>query len=135
MADEYDEVDDQTTPTKLDKSKQIPKDQTTKSAPRGKHDDRELRPQLDEDDKPENTFRGGESHYPPSWTMFEKMSKEDAEYRQGMPFHNCGKCQYYQGNICKVVRGYIVQSMGCKYFQEKYSPVSFGVPLRVRISK
>jgi hypothetical protein len=95
---------------------------------KNKKDDRSTMPKKDDDGdeyKPEESFRGGSRNYPPSSTLYEKMSKENALYQQGAPFENCGKCNYYQPGHCKIVRGYIVQSMVCKYFSEKYAPIKW----------
>ena len=130
---DYDEHD-MSTPTKVDQEAQYPNNETPT---KGKRDKRELRPvrDYDSDDPPaEEMWRGGNFKYPPSWTMFEKMSKEEARYQNGAPFHNCGKCGFYSGNQCKVVRGFISPSMGCVYFQEKYGAMTFqAVPLRMRL--
>lgn len=121
MNDDYD--DDSTTPKKVDPSFQPPKNATPTNT---KKDNRQLTPHgggvNDDEEDPEKN--GGpwrsEYNFPPSSTLYEKMSKEDAGYRKGVPFENCGKCNYYQSGHCKVVRGYIEQSMVCKYFSEKY---------------
>ena len=113
---------DDSTPTDEDEDDQPDKKATPKKS---KKDKRTLMPDYDNDgdewDESEN-WRGGKYKYPPSSTLYEKMSKENAQYQVGVPFENCGKCTYYQSNHCKIVRGYIAQSMRCMYFQEKYEP-------------
>lgn len=121
--------DDDSTPTKVDTKAQPADSDTTV---KGKKDTRSLMPskKMEEEDSESYETR---SFYPPSWTRSEKMSKEEAEYKQGKPFHHCGKCTYYSDSHCRVVRGYISPSMGCRYFQEKYSPnISMAVIRRVR---
>lgn len=58
----------------------------------------------------------------------EQVTKENAEYAKGMPFHRCGLCTYYDDHKCKIVAGFIDPYMGCKYFMKKYewddSPVA-----------
>jgi hypothetical protein len=113
---------DPSTTKKASRPHQPSSDVTTTKGPK---DERSTKPKKDNDGdeyEPEKSWRFSGS-YPPSWTSSEKMSKETAEYKQGMPFANCGKCTYYQSNHCKVVAGYIVQSMVCKYFAEKYTPM------------
>lgn len=107
--------------------------ESTITTTKGKKDNRSNVPKNDDDGDeydPTESFRGGKYSYPPSYTMYEKISKETAEYKQGMPFHNCGKCNYYQAGHCKIVRGYIAQSMGCKYFSEKYTPMIVGIAIK-----
>ena len=123
---------DESTPKKA-QTPQQPESSITPT--KGKKDNRTPVPKNDDDGdeyQPEENWRGGTSNYPPSYTLYEKMSKESAGYRQGMPFHNCGKCNYYQAGHCKIVRGYIAQSMGCKYYSEKYAPMSFAVVVSKR---
>lgn len=116
---------DESLPSDMDETQQPERKATTV---KNKKDERTLMPHKDDDGDeydPKEAWRGGDSQYPPSWTLYEKMSKENAGYQKGAPFHNCGKCTYYQAGHCKIVRGYIAQSMGCKYFSEKYTPVTF----------
>lgn len=118
---------DDSTPTHEDTAAQPPKDVTPTNY---RKDSRTtMRPERDDDD--EESY-GPKYKYPPSWTREEKMSKEQAEYRQGKPFHRCGICSYYQSSACKIVRGYISPSMGCSYFSEKYDPQRFGVTILTR---
>lgn len=74
-----------------------------------------------DNDNDSDNYRGYKRKFAPSYTLYEKMSKENAEYRQGMPFEHCGKCNYYSGGNCKIVRGTIAASMVCSYFSEKYN--------------
>ena len=99
-----------------------------------KKDDRSTMPKKDDDGdeySPEDSWRSP-GNYPPSSTLYEKMSKENAQYMKGVPFENCGKCNYYQAGHCKIVRGYIEQSMVCKYFSEKYTATSFTMMISKR---
>ena len=50
----------------------------------------------------------------------EQVTKENASYAKGMPFHRCGLCTYYEEHKCRIVAGYIDPYMGCKYFQKKF---------------
>ena len=118
--------DDDSTPTKSDQTAQ-PKDKAT--TVNTKKDTRSLMPSKEDEAEDEVSYET-RHYFPPSWTNFEKMSKEDAHYGQGKPFHNCGTCTYYQSSHCKVVRGYIEQSMGCKYFSKKYDSTKFSKLMR-----
>ena len=123
---------DESTPKKA-RQPQQPEPNITPT--KGKKDNRTLVPQSDDDGDEydaENGYRGGNHNYPPSSTLYEKMSKENAEYQKGVPFENCGKCTYYISGHCKVVRGYIEQNMVCKYFSEKYNSSSFGIMISRR---
>jgi hypothetical protein len=113
---------DDSTPTHLDKKDQPPMSDTPA---KNKPDNRTLKPT---EQTHEANIEAEETYqFPPSRISKEKVSKENAEYMQGKPFHRCGICTYYQSNHCKVVRGYISPEMGCKYFQEKYDPKRFNV--------
>lgn len=118
--------DDTSTPTKIDIEEQISDDETPV---KNKRDKRQLvlKKNRDEDDDADD-WRGG-SDYPPSWTMYEKASKEVAEFRVGGPFHRCGLCSYYSGNTCKIVRGYVSPNMSCRFFQKKYEASDYGVAI------
>ena len=135
MADkDLDDTNDNTTPSKLDPKWQPEKNETTVKGPKDK---RELRPINDHDGdeyEPEDEWRGPKTPYPPSWTLYSKMSKEEAGYQQGIPFSSCGKCNFYQSGACKVVRGHISPAMRCYYFQEKYQAMVF-TPMRIRIKR
>ena len=112
---------DESTPKK---SKTPQQPESTITPVKGKVDKRSTVPRKDDDGDeyyPDDSYRGYGRNFPPSSTLYEKMSKENAEYQKGVPFENCGKCNYYQAGHCKIVRGYIAQSMVCKYFSEKYS--------------
>jgi len=51
----------------------------------------------------------------------EQYSKEDAEYRVGVPFERCGQCEFFKNpHACEIVRGYIVQQQVCKFFDKKF---------------
>jgi hypothetical protein len=118
---------DMSTPKKVQKNQQ-PESNITPT--KGKRDNRSNVPKKDDDGDEydaENSYRGYGKSFPPSSTLYEKMSKENAAYQQGAPFENCGKCNYYSAGHCKIVRGYIVPSMVCKYFSEKYSSISISV--------
>ena len=120
---------DETTPKKSMKWQQPEKTvSTTKNNP----DKRTTMVHKDDDGDeytPDQAYRNY-GDYPPSYTLHEKMTKENALYQQGMPFENCGKCNFYIAGHCKIVRGYIAQGMVCKYFQEKYSPTAFAISIR-----
>ncbi len=116
---------DDTTPKKLDKAFQPP----TRATPTNtKSDDRRTTPDTDDkgDESNEKPVWRRDMDFPPSWTLYEKMSKETACYQQGAPFENCAKCNYYQGGQCKIVRGHILGSMVCRYYSEKYVPTVYG---------
>ena len=133
MANDHDlDNEDESTPKKVDKSHQPAKNDTPKKA---KRDERTLMPHHDDDEDdyyPEKNWRGGDSKYPPSWTLYEKMSKEEAQYKKGVPFQSCGKCSFYQSGHCKIIRGYISAEMRCRYYQEKYGAVVFST---IRVSR
>lgn len=117
---------DDTTPKKLDKAFQPNKGVTPVNT---KSDDRRTTPDTDKsgDEQSEKPIWRRDMDFPPSWTLYEKMSKETAMYQQGRPFENCAKCNYYQGGQCKIVRGHILGSMVCRYFSEKYTPMTITI--------
>ena len=123
--------DDDTTPTHTDKKAQ-PKDSDTPT--NAKSDTRTLQPTKEQKEVNDVSYEN-QSFYPPSWTRSEKMNKETAEYKKGTPFHRCGSCTYYQSSHCKIVKGHISPEMSCEYYQEKYDPQRFSMPLPTRRSR
>lgn len=124
------DTDDTSTPSKVDEEAQYPDNETPT---KNKRDKRQLVPKHSKDDQDDDAddWRGG-SDYPPSWTMYEKASKEVAAFRVGGPFHRCGLCSYYSGNSCKIVRGYVSPNMSCRFFQKKYEAADYSkVTMRI----
>jgi hypothetical protein len=107
-----------------------PKDSDTPT--RSKKDERSLVDHDYDDDNDDHPWRGGQTRYPPSWTLYEKMKKEEAQYQKGQPFHNCGKCSFYQSGHCQIVLGHISPEMGCRYFQQKYEAQVFFTGIRLK---
>ena len=48
-----------------------------------------------------------------------KISKEEANYRQGREDYKCSLCTMYRSHLCTKVAGHISPSKVCDYFDPK----------------
>jgi hypothetical protein len=45
-----------------------------------------------------------------------KFTKDEVDYKKGVPEHHCGICEYYRHGTCLIVEGPIEPDYGCKKF-------------------